>query len=60
MVEAFKVLSKNNIMHRDLKPDNILMHDGKIKLGDFGFCKPLESATEMACTMLGSPIYMAP
>jgi serine/threonine-protein kinase ULK/ATG1 len=60
MVEAFKVLSKNNIMHRDLKPDNILMHNGKIKLGDFGFCKPLESATEMACTMLGSPIYMAP
>jgi len=41
MVEAFKVLSKNNIMHRDLKPDNILMHNGMIKLGDFGFCKPL-------------------
>lgn len=60
MVEAFKVLSKNNIMHRDLKPDNILMNNGKIKLGDFGFCKPLESSTEMACTMLGSPIYMAP
>jgi serine/threonine protein kinase len=45
MIEAFKILSKNNIMHRDLKPDNILMHNGKIKLGDFGFCKPLESAT---------------
>lgn len=60
MVEAFKVLSKQNIMHRDLKPDNILMHNGMIKLGDFGFCKPLESASEMACTMLGSPIYMAP
>jgi serine/threonine-protein kinase ULK2 len=47
-------------MHRDLKPDNILMHDGMIKLGDFGFCKPLDSALEMANTMLGSPIYMAP
>jgi serine/threonine-protein kinase ULK/ATG1 len=31
-------------MHRDLKPDNILMHNGMIKLGDFGFCKPLESS----------------
>jgi len=47
-------------MHRDLKPDNILMHNGMIKLGDFGFCKPLESSMEMANTMLGSPIYMAP
>ncbi len=30
-------------MHRDLKPDNILIHDGILKLGDFGFCKPLEN-----------------
>lgn len=45
-------------MHRDLKPDNIFLSDSKIKLGDFGFCKMLE--VNMAQTMLGSPIYMAP
>jgi serine/threonine protein kinase len=45
-------------MHRDLKPDNIFLSDGKLKLGDFGFCKMLE--VNMAQTMLGSPIYMAP
>ena len=45
-------------MHRDLKPDNIFFTDGKVKLGDFGFCKMLE--VNMAQTMLGSPIYMAP
>jgi serine/threonine protein kinase len=45
-------------MHRDLKPDNIFFNDGKVKLGDFGFCKMLE--VNMAQTMLGSPIYMAP
>ena len=45
-------------MPRDLKPDNIFFSDGKIKLGDFGFCKMLE--VNMAQTMLGSPIYMAP
>ncbi len=45
-------------MHRDLKPDNIFFSDGKVKLGDFGFCKMLEM--NMAQTMLGSPIYMAP
>jgi serine/threonine protein kinase len=30
-------------MHRDIKPDNILMHNGSIKIADFGFCKPLEN-----------------
>lgn len=47
-------------MHRDLKPDNIFFHNGSLKLGDFGFCKTLGSANDMANTMLGSPIYMAP
>lgn len=46
-------------MHRDVKPDNILFHDGVAKLGDFGFCKSLVN-TDMTSTMLGSPIYMAP
>ena len=58
LLEAFKELNKNNIMHRDLKPDNIFFSDGKVKLGDFGFCKMLQ--VNMAQTMLGSPIYMAP
>lgn len=60
IVEAFKVLSRSNIMHRDIKPDNILIHNGNLKIADFGFCKPLENANELAQTMLGSPIYMAP
>ena len=47
-------------MHRDIKPDNILFHDGVVKLGDFGFCKNLENDNAMTSTMLGSPIYMAP
>jgi|JI6StandDraft_1071083.scaffolds.fasta_scaffold10719_5 serine/threonine protein kinase len=60
LVEAFRVLSKHNIMHRDLKPDNILFHNGVLKLGDFGFCKNLKEDNDMTATMLGSPIYMAP
>lgn len=47
-------------MHRDVKPDNILFHNGEIKLGDFGFCKTLGEPNQMTGTMLGSPIYMAP
>ena len=60
LLEAFKFLYKNNIMHRDLKPDNILLHNGSIKLADFGFCKALSNKNEPIQTMLGSPIYMAP
>jgi serine/threonine protein kinase len=60
IIDAFKTLTKNNIMHRDLKPDNILLHNGVIKIADFGFCKTLKSPTDLAQTMLGSPIYMAP
>lgn len=54
------MLNKYNIMHRDLKPDNIFFHDGNVKLGDFGFCKNLLREGDMTSTMLGSPIYMAP
>jgi serine/threonine protein kinase len=60
LLSAFEVLNKYNILHRDMKPDNIFFHNGVIKLGDFGFCKNLNSADEMTKTMLGSPIYMAP
>ena len=60
LLEAFQILNKYNIMHRDMKPDNIFFNNGIIKLGDFGFCKNLNSAEDMAKTMLGSPIYMAP
>ena len=59
LIDAFQVLNKYNIMHRDLKPDNIFFNNGVVKLGDFGFCKSLEKAN-MTKTMLGSPIYMAP
>lgn len=60
LIDAFRTLIKHNILHRDLKPTNILLHNGVIKLADFGFCKSLKNETDMTATMLGSPIYMAP
>lgn len=57
---AFEVLNAENILHRDLKPTNILFHNGVIKVADFGFCKELLKETDMTQTMVGSPIYMAP
>jgi len=46
-------------MHRDFKPSNVLVHDGKIKIADFGFSKLLGNKSHTR-TILGSPLNMAP
>jgi serine/threonine protein kinase len=38
-IEAFKYLYANSVIHRDIKPANILLHDGVLKVADFGFSK---------------------
>ena len=60
LVNAFQSLAKDRIMHRDLKPANILLHNDQVKLADFGFCRMLNGPKDMAKTLVGSPIYMAP
>lgn len=60
MLNAFRSLSKENILHRDLKPSNILFNDSIVKVADFGFCKSLLHNNDLTQTMVGSPIYMAP
>ena len=43
MVLAIEDVHAMNYIHRDLKPDNILMdNDGHLKLTDFGLCKHAE------------------
>jgi len=43
-VDEFKCLTQSNIIHRDIKPDNILIHERIAKIADFGFAKTLELA----------------
>jgi tousled-like kinase len=38
--------SKQKIIHYDLKPQNILFHNGEIKITDFGLCKIMEEHEE--------------
>ncbi|XP_004497862.1 uncharacterized protein [Cicer arietinum] len=42
-VLAVESIHKHNYIHRDIKPDNLLLdRNGHMKLSDFGLCKPLD------------------
>ena len=51
-------LHENNIIHRDVKPANLLLLDGNVKLGDFGFSTKYDP-TEVT-HRIGTPLYWAP
>ena len=61
LISGLKYLKERKILHRDLKPNNVfLTSENKIKIGDFGLAKTLDSTYEMAETRKGARIYMAP
>jgi serine/threonine protein kinase len=58
--EALSLCEKNNIIHRDIKPQNIFVSkSGSFKLGDFGVAREIES-NSMNLTRVGNCQFMAP
>jgi NIMA (never in mitosis gene a)-related kinase len=58
---ALKHVHSANILHRDLKSQNIfLTRTGVVKLGDFGIAKVLDATDDQARTQIGTPYYLSP
>lgn len=61
VADALAAAHAAGVIHRDVKPENIMFHEGRVKLTDFGIAQLLD-VQGMTTTgqVLGSPGHMAP
>jgi serine/threonine protein kinase len=61
ILEALEYSHSRGVIHRDVKPSNILItKDGQVKIADFGIAKIESSELTQIGTVLGTPSYMSP
>ena len=60
IVQTFSLLQQNHITHRDIKPQNIIIVNGKYKIIDFGNARILKRDGLVIQRIRGSEMYMSP
>ncbi|MCB9915633.1 MAG: protein kinase [Planctomycetes bacterium] len=62
VTDALRAVHENHLIHRDLKPGNIMvLDDGSVKLLDFGIARAAnESSITQHGTLVGTVLYMSP
>lgn len=66
VLDAIGAAHSQGCLHRDVKPDNVLVEDGvgplgdRVRLSDFGIARLAQESTVQATGLLGTPSYMPP
>ena len=60
LISTLSLLQKYHITHRDIKPQNILLSNGRYKLSDFGQIRIMQREGVVVQRVRGSELYMSP